>query len=416
MQQSIPQEHWQVHAEDPLALTRVLALPDMIVTGLVGDDLHQRLIVLCTHAFEVALCPTCRTLSSTIHDYSKRWVRDLDWAAKSCYIEFLARRFYCERCDCPFREELSWLPRCSRLTQRYRQYVFAACQTTTIQAVHQKQRLGYKTVERLYYQMAQEQAQVIQPTVVFQLGIDEFAIKKGHQSFALVLSNLETGQVIAVLPDRKKETLQDYFATWTQAQRDAVLEAAMDLWEPYAQAVCACLPNACIVADRFHVMKNLNDQVAAARREIQRSLPEETKQTLKGCRWLLVRNQDDLSAADKDKLEAMFAVSASLKQLHALKEDFRSIFEMDLTPEEAAPKLEVWTLAAEKSGLTKLSKFVSTLKNRWDHILNYFRHRLTSGMVEGLNNKVKVVKRCAYGFGNFEHFALRILMECGGTG
>jgi transposase len=415
MHESIPQEHWHVHADDPLALTKVLDLPDMIVTSLVGDEIHQRLIVLCTHAFEVALCPTCRTLSSNIHDYSRRYVRDLDWAAKICYLEFSARRFYCERCNCPFREELEWLPRCSRLTQRYREHVFAACQKTTIQATHQKERLGYKTVERLYYAMAQEQVQAIRPREVRKLGIDEFAIKKGHESFALALSDLEAGRVIAVLPDRKKETLQAYFATWTETQRAAVLEAAMDLWEPYAQAVSACLPNACIVADRFHVMKNLNDQVTSARREIQRSLPEETKQTLKGCRWLLVRNYDDLSPTDKAKLDAMFCVSTSLAQLHGLKEDFRSIFETDLTPEEATPKLEAWMLAVEKSGLTKLSKFVATLKNRFEHILNYFRHRLTSGMVEGLNNKVKVIKRCAYGFGNFEHFALRIRMECDGA-
>ena len=415
MLESIPQDHWHVHADDPLALTKVLDLPHMIVTGLEGEETLQRLIIFCTHAFEVALCPTCRTLSATIHDYSPRAVRDLDWAGRSCYLEFVARRFYCEECKCPFREELEWLPRCSRLTQRYREYVFAACQKTTIQAVHQKERLGYKTVEHLYYGMAQQQAQAIQPGFVRKLGIDEFALKKGHDSFALAISDLETGRVITVLPDRKKESLEAYFATWTAPQRAGVLEAVMDLWEPYAQAVAASLPNACIVADRFHVMKNLNDQVTSARREIQRNLPEDTKQTLKGCRWLLVRNHDDLSATDKDKLEAMFCVSSSLGQLHALKEDFRSIFETDLTPEEAAPKLEAWTLAVEKSGLSKLSKFVAMLRNRWDHILNYFRHRLTSGMVEGLNNKVKVIKRCAYGFGNFEHFALRILMECDGN-
>jgi transposase len=415
MLESIPYDHWHVDADDPLALTKVLDLPDMIVTGLEGDATHERLIVFCTHAFEIALCPTCRTLSSNIHEYYKRCVRDLAWAGKTCHIEFLARRFYCEMCECPFREELEWLPRCSRLTQRYREYVFAQCQKTTIQAVHHKERLGYKTVERLYYSMAQQQAHTIQPAVVLKLGIDEFAIKKGHDSFALVLSDLEAGCVIAVLPDRKKETLEAYFATWTPAQRAGVLEAAMDLWEPYAQAVSACLPNARIVADRFHVMKNLNDQVTSARREIQRDLPEDAKQTLKGCRWLLVRNHEDLSSEDKDKLDAMFAVSASLKQLHALKEDFRTIFETDLSPEEAAPKLEAWMVCVEASGLTKLCKFVSTLKNRFEHVLNYFRHRLTSGMVEGLNNKVKVIKRCAYGFGNFEHFALRILIECDGT-
>lgn len=415
MLESIPQDYWRVRADDPLALTKILDLPGMIVTGLEADALQERLIVFCKHDFDIAMCPVCHALSTYIHSYSHRCVRDLDWSAKTCHLEFEARRFYCQRCDCPFQEELEWLPRCSRLTQRYREFVFAQCQKTTIQAVHQKQRLGYKTVERLYYRMAQEQAKAIQPGLVRKLGIDEFAIKKGHESFALALSNLETGRVIAVLPDRKKETLIAYFDTWTPLQRQAVLEAAMDLWEPYAQAVSACLPNAKIVADRFHVMKNLNDQVTSARREIQRDLPEASKQTLKGCRWLLVRNHDDLSSAEQEKLAAMFGVSSSLKVLHTLKEDFRKIFETDLTPQEAGPKLKAWITDVEKSGLTKLAKFVSTLRNRWEHILNYFHNRLTSGMVEGLNNKVKVIKRCAYGFGNFEHFALRILVECDGT-
>jgi len=379
MLESIPQDYWRVRADDPLALTKILDLPGMIVTRLEGDAQKERLIVFCTQDFDVAMCPTCHRLSTQIHDYSHRCVRDLDWAAWTCHLEFEARRFYCRKCDGPFQEELEWLPRCSRLTQRCREFVFAQCQKTTIQAVHQKQRLGYKTVERLYCRMAQEQAQKIQPGLVRKLGIDEFAIKKGHESFALALSNLETGRIIAVLPDRKKETLLAYFDTWTDLQRAAVFEAAMDLWEPYAQAVSACLPNAKIVADRFHVMKNLNDQVTSARREIQRELPEASKQTLKGCRWLLVRNHDDLSSAEHEKLAAMFGVSDSLKVLHTLKEDFRKIFQTDLTPEEAGPKLEAWITAVAASGLTKLTKFVSTLRNRWEHILNYFHNRLTSG-------------------------------------
>ena len=415
MLESIPHDFWRVRADDPLALTKILDLPGMIVTRLEGEASKERLLVFCKHDFDVAMCPTCHRLSTHIHDYSHRCVRDLNWAAWTCHLEFEARRFYCQKCDGPFQEELEWLPRCSRLTQRYREFVIAQCQKTTIQAVHQKQRLGYKTVERLYYRLSHEQARKIQSGLVRKLGIDEFAIKKGHESFALALSDLEAGRVIAVLPDRKKETLLAYFDPWTPQQRAAVLEAAMDLWEPYAQAVLARLPHAKIVADRFHVMKNLNDQVTSARREIQGKLPEASKQTLKGCRWLLVRNHDDLSASEQEKLAAMFGVSASLKVLHTLKENFRKIFETDLTPEEAGPKLEAWITAVEASGLTKLTKFVSTLRNRWEHILNYFTNRLTSGMVEGLNNKVKVIKRCAYGFGNFEHFALRILVECDGT-
>ena len=138
------------------------------------------------------------------------------------------------------------MPRCSRLAQRYRKFIFAQCQNTTIQAFRQKQRLGYKTVERLYYRMAQEQVHRVRPGLVVKLRIDEFAIKKGHESFALALSDLESGRVIAILPDRKKETLFAYFATWTNLQRVAVLEAALDLWEPYVQAVLVPLQGSMI--------------------------------------------------------------------------------------------------------------------------------------------------------------------------
>ncbi len=198
---------------------------------------------------------------------------------------------------------------------RYRQQVFAHCRRTTLAAVSHQERLGYKTVERLYYERAQA-ARCTPAPLVRQLGIDEFALKKGHDQFALALCDLEAGCIIDVLADRKKETLEAYFATWTQEQREAVQEVAMDLWEPYAHAVQTCLPAARIVADRFHVMKNLTDLVTTARRALQKALPEEAKTTLKGCRWLLVRNQADLSAKEQSKLAAMFAVSAELQTLH----------------------------------------------------------------------------------------------------
>jgi transposase len=412
---SIPEGPWQVDAHDPTALTRLLDLPDLCVTRLEYDDFQHQLHVFCQHTTQVAWCPTCQQSSTAVHQYRQRALRDLPWAGKICLLELVTRRFWCEACQCPFREELDWLPRHSRLTGRYREHVFAACRRTSLQAVHHQERLGYKTVERLYYDLAAKETQTAVAAAVRQLGIDEFALKKGHDQFALALSDLETGSVITVLADRKKETLEAHFATWTQQQRAAITEVAMDLWEPYAQAVAACLPNAAIVADRFHVMKHLNDQVSAARRDLQRDLPEEAKQTLKGCRWLLVRNAVDLSPSDRDKLQRMFAQAPALRQLHALKEDFRTIFETETQREGAQSRLETWMTTVETSGLTKLTKFVGTLRRRFEHILNYFPNRLSSGVVEGLNNKVKVIKRCAYGFRNFEHFALRIQVECDGA-
>src|ERR1044071_9906824 len=105
----------------------------------------------------------------------------------------------------------------------------------------------------------------------------------------------------------------------------------------------------------------------------------------------------------------MFVLAPDLSRLHRLKEEFRDIFETASEPTQAASQLEAWIADVEVSGLSKLDSFVALLRKRFDHILNYFHTRLTSGGVEGLNNKIKVVKRCAYGFRSFEHFALRVL-------
>ena len=412
---SIPDGPWQVDATDPMALTRLLDLPGLCVTSLEYDPSQTRLHVFCEHQAHSACCPTCKQTSTTVHQYRKRAVRDLPWAGKICLLVFAARRFFCAVCQSPFREELDWLPRHSRLTKRYADYVFEQCRRTSIQAVHHQERLGYKTVERLYYARAETRTCSPEPILVQQLGIDEIALRKGHDQFVLVLSDLERGSVLAVLPDRTKETLIAYFADWTQEQRQAVRAVAMDLWEPYAQAVEACLPNAQIVADRFHVMKLLNDQVTTARRQIQREASEEVRSVLKGCRWLLVRNEADLSEEQKERLRAMFLVAPALGTLHGLKERFRAIFAEPLSRELANWRLFGWIATVERSGLSALATFVGTLRRRLSHILNYFPARLSSGRVEGVNTKIKLIKRCAYGFRNFTHFALRVQIECDGA-
>ena len=176
----------------------------------------------------------------------------------------------------------------------------------------------------------------------------------------------------------------------------------------------ACLPNAQITADRFYVMKNLNDRVSEARRAIQRDASQEEKAQLKGCRWLLVKNAEDLTEEEQAKLAAMFGVSPELKRLHALKEAFRAVFETVPDRPTAQDQLAEWVQEVQQSGLSSLTKFVTTLRNWWEVILNYFHDRLSSGVVEGMNNKLKLIKRLAYGYRNFAHFRLRVLVECDG--
>ena len=127
----IPEAHWQLNADDPMAFTRVLDLPDRIVSRREYDDDHQRLTLFCRHAQEQACCPDCRKLSRFVQDYHRRTVRERDFSEKPCYREFFARRFSCQECHGAFREELDWLVRSSRLTRHYPLYLFVPCQKTT---------------------------------------------------------------------------------------------------------------------------------------------------------------------------------------------------------------------------------------------------------------------------------------------
>ena len=404
-------ESWQVNAEDPFALTYLLDLPEFNVTRLEDAAHLDLLLVVCQPRYDVAVCPTCDTVSAHLHDSKERLVRDVPWAGKPCALVSPARRFQCARCRRPFTEQHAAIAPQARYTRRYEHYRFAQCRGTTIQAVHRREGLGYKAVEGVFSRLAARQHGEVVTCPVRRLGIDESALKKGHGQYALVLSDLDHGGVITVLPERTKEAVEAYLATWSADQRAAITDVALDLWEPYHLAVQAWLPNAQITADRFHVMKNLNDRVTAARRAMQRAAPEAEKGQVKGCRWLLVKNAEDLTDEEQAKREAMFAVSPELKRLHALKEAFRAVFETAPDRATALEHLAGWVRDVEQSGLARLTKFVTTLRNWWEVILTYFHDRLRSGLVEGLNNKLKLIKRLAYGYRNFTHFRLRVLVE-----
>ena len=416
MPATIAPESWQINASDPVALTRLLDLSDFAVTAVEYDAHLDCLVVRCAHMRDVAVCPACGTLSAQAHQYKPRAVRDLALAGHACRLEFTARRFKCVPCRRPFTEPLETVAPQARCTRRYEQYLFAQCRGSTIQDVCRRERLGYKTVEGRYSRLAARQHAAADSGPVRRLGIDELALKKGRGRYALVLSELDRRRVLTVLPERTKEALEAHFDTWSAVQRAAVTDVALDLWEPYHLAVAAKLPKARVTGDRFHVMKNLTDRVSEARRALQRAATADEKQRLKGCRWLLVKNQGDLDEAERAKLAEMYTASPLLGRLHQLKEAFRTICETAPDRPTAEAGLRAWIVQAEASGLSSLGKFVGTLRRWWDAILNYCHERLTSGVVEGLNTKLKLLKRRAFGYRNFAHFRLRVLVECQGHG
>lgn len=244
------------------------------------------------------------------------------------------------------------------------------------------------------------------------INLDEFSLKKGRGNFALVISAPEEGCVLEVLPNREREMLEKWLDSLSVEQRQAITVVNVDMWEPYTLAIKAKLPQATIVADRFHVMKNLNHCLTQARREIQNKASAEIKAQLKGSRWVLVKNQNDLNEKERAKLQTLYQVSPELKTCHELKELFRLLFETLTNREEAKQALQIWIQQVEAMQVKAFQPFLVTLNNWFEQILNYFIESWTNAFAEGINNKIKLIKRRAFGYTNFDHFRLHILVEC----
>ena len=239
---------------------------------------------------------------------------------------------------------------------------------------------------------------------------DEITLHRGHGKFVLVISAPELGLVLDVLEDRSKENLLKWLDERGSEWCAAVKIACSDRWDAYQDAAEQKLPNARRVVDRFHVMKNLNEALTKARRAIQKDADETTKEMLKGCRWLLVKNRENLTEEQQKKLTGMLEASSELKSCYELKEAFRDLFNQNLTYQAAEKRLLRWIAKVEATPFKALKSFVNTLRNWWEQILNYFDGRYNNGFAEGVNLKIKMLNRRGYGYRSFSSFRLHVLV------
>ena len=242
------------------------------------------------------------------------------------------------------------------------------------------------------------------------ISLDEISLRKGHGKYVLVLSAPELGLVLDLLEDRTKATLLQWFEERGTEWCAAIEVACSDMWDAYQEAAAEKLPNAKRVVDRFHVMKNLNEALTKARRTVQKEAEPDTQAVLKGCRWLLVKNPENLNAAQHQTLQGMLVRSPELKACYELKETFRTLFNQKLDFPTAEKQLCDWIAKVEASPFKALHSFVKTLYHWWPQILNYFEGRQTNGFAEGVNLKIKMLNRRGYGYRNFKSFRLHVLV------
>jgi transposase len=237
--------------------------------------------------------------------------------------------------------------------------------------------LGYKLVESIVLKAAQAkvEARTEAPLQVKQLGIDEISNRKGQGDYVLVLTDLQRRILLDVLPDRKQQSLIDWLRRPpTGIDLSQLATVAIDLWAHYRQAVQTIYPDVIIVADRFHVVQNLNEAIHKTRREFQRQASSDAERSqLKGLRYLLIKNQAKLTQTEQARLAQLQQTQPVLYQVWHLRQRLHDWYETNTTPELAQPDLQNWIADATALGLTHLDKFCQTLTNWQPEIVNFFR-------------------------------------------
>ncbi len=362
------------------------------------------------------VCPKCNRYTSSIDHRYGQTVRDNSISGKEAHLRISKKVFHCNWCDYSFVEKLESVSPKHTYTKRYEQTIFEHCLESTVMNVSKVENLPYDCVRGIYTRIADiciEHLMTFRSEIEI-LGIDEISIRKGHKNFQAVISNIGGGYVVDMLPDRKKSTVVKYLENLPKTAKNRMVFVSMDMWEGYFNATREALPNTTIVIDRFHVMKNLNAAITSYRREIQRNLPKEHRDKYKGYRWVLVKNEENMEREDIAKLEKMMEDCPELKQLYDLKVQFQDIFNHTRKAERADMKLKVWEKKVAKLNDPYMDGFLRLLNNWREWILNYFvSNKVTNAFVEGMNNKIKVIKRVGYGYRNKMNFRRKVLVECG---
>ena len=258
-------------------------------------------------------------------------------------------------------------------------------------------------------------------TEIETLGLDEIALKKGHRDYVtLVTGRLRDGEllILGVLPGHEKAEVIEFLRLIPPRIAQSVQTVCCDLWEAYTEAAREELPSARIVADRFHVAKHYRHAADEARKQelqrLKKELSKEEYKKLNGSFRAFRKNAKDINKEERKVLKRFFELSALAKQAYILREQLTAIFDMNLSQKQAQARIRGWIQKVQKSKLNYFDDFLKLLDAWWEEITSYFIYRQNSGFVEGLNNKVKVLKRRCYGIYNLKHLFQRLFLDLNG--
>jgi transposase len=344
------------------------------------------------------------------YDRAVRRARDLSCGKHRIYVELEVRRLYCRTCQAVKRERLEDFLQNALHSKRFARYVGERCRSGTIKDVAQELNLDWHTVKRLEKEYMREQLALSGAPRPQVIGIDELSVRKGHE-YRIVVSDLEKHRPIWFGgADRSEASLDEFYAFLGEKNARKLRLAVMDMWKAFRKSTTHNAPQAAILFDKFHVIRHLGEALDRVRKQEFARLSGADRTFIKGQKYALLSHPQNLKGPARKNLKLLLAANRRLNTAYLLKESFAQLW--DYNSEAWARKFfEGWRAQLKWQRLKPFELFATMIERHWDGIAAYCKpeNKVALGYVEGLNNKIRVIQRRAYGLHDEEYLKLKVL-------
>ncbi len=349
-------------------------------------------------------CPSCGCKTNKIHDYRIQVIKDISISGKNTFLHYKKRRYICPECNKKFYEQNNFVSRYYRHTKRLFMYIIHKLRNKkAFSDVAKEENTSSTTVFR-YFKKINYPKPISMPMV---LSIDEFKGNAGKK-YQCILTNPKHKKIVDILEGREYHVLSDYFKNIQH--RENVKYFVMDMYRPYLQIAKTYFKNATIIIDKFHFVRHVIWAFERVRKNVQKDFLECRRKYFKRSKTLLTRRRHKLNEEQINQVNIMLDASSRLANAYMLKEKFLEFMDSD-SEHEAKKRLMAWYLYLFTNPEEEFTQAEKTIRNWQEYILNAFKTGYTNGYTEGVNNKIKVLKRNAFGYRNFDNFRNRILHE-----
>lgn len=380
----------------------LLGLKDIIITDVEQNE------TCCNIHLEMPrkahICPACGNETNQIHDYRKQKIKDISSFGRYTILHLRKRRYTCPVCGKHFYETIPFLPSYHRLTNRLSAWIVNEFRKThSMSDIAERSNVSGTTAARIF-----DNINYPKPSLTYALSFDEFRGNAGGNKFQFIMTDPHGKRVLDIMPTRITEDLYGYFSGYND--RDKVKYVIIDMNKDYRTLAHTCFPHATLAADKYHVVRQVVWAFEKVRKVEQQKFGDSRRRYFKRSRRLLLKRPENLKEMEKDQITAMLSVSDRLRYAYALKNEFFKVMDSK-DSYEARKRLAVWNMMAQgyRNELPEFIACFNTFTNWQKEILNAFSCPYTNGYTEGVNNKIKVIKRNAFGVRNFERFRNRIL-------